>query len=109
MSDLYLYIVIGVVALVLLTLLIIKIIKFVKMSPEQKREFLKTYVKGIVVLAEQTVTANKKGQEKLQMVEDYFTKKAPMVYKFVLFLIGKDNFKQIVEEALEDIKNSFGG
>ena len=44
-----------------------------------------------------------------QMVEDYFNKKAPMVYKFVLFLIGKDNFKQIVEEALEDIKNSFGG
>ena len=109
MSDLYLYIVIGVVALVLLTLLIIKIIKFVKMSPEQKREFLKTYVKGIVVLAEQTVTGDKKGQEKLQMVEDYFNKKAPMAYKFVLFLIGKDNFKQIVEEALEDIKNSFGG
>lgn len=56
----YLYVVIGVVALVLLTLLIIKIIKFVKMSPEQKREFLKTYVKGIVALAEQTVTEDKK-------------------------------------------------
>ena len=109
MNDLYLYIVIGVVALVLLTLLIIKIVKFVKMSPEQKREFLKTYVKGIVVLAEQTVTGDKRGQEQLQMVVDYFNKKAPMVYKFVLFLIGKDNFKQIVEEALEDIKNSFGG
>ena len=109
MKDFQFYLVIGVIALVLLTLLIIKIVKFVKMSPEQKREFLKTYVKGIVALAEQTVTGSKKGQEKLQMVEDYFNKKAPMAYKFVLFLIGKDNFKQIVEEALEDIKNSFGG
>lgn len=109
MKDLYLYIIIGILVLVLIIFITIKIIKFVKMTPEEKRNFIKPYVSGIVVLAEQTVLGSKRGQEKLQMVEDYFNKKAPIAYKFILFLIGKDNFKQIIEEALEDIKNSFGG
>ena len=108
MEDIYFYIIIGVIVAILIVFIVISIVKYVKMKPEERREFLKTYVKGLVALAEQTIVGSKKGQEKLKMVEDYFNKKAPFAYKFVLSLIGKDNLGQIIEEALDDIKKSFG-
>lgn len=108
MKDIYFYIIIGVIVAILIVFIVISIVKYAKMKPEERREFLKTYVKGLVALAEQTIVGSKRGQEKLKMVEDYFNKKSPFAYKFVLSLIGKDNLEQITEEALEDIKKSFG-
>jgi hypothetical protein len=107
MENIWYYIIIGAIVLGLIVFLIVKIIKFAKMSSDEKKTLLKTYLKGIIALAEQTITGNKKGTEKLQMVENYFKEKAPLVYKIILALLGKDSLSAIIEEALKEIKESF--
>ena len=38
------------------------------------------------------------------MVEEYFNKNAPLTYRIILFLLGKDNLKNLIEDALAEIK-----
>ena len=66
MKDIYFYIIIGVIVAILIVFIVISIVKYAKMKPEERREFLKTYVKGLVALAEQTIVGSKRGQEKLK-------------------------------------------
>ena len=108
MDNIIMYCIIAAIAVIALAFVIIWIIRFAKMTPEKKRETLKTYLKGLIALAEQEIVGTKKGEERLKMVEDYFNKKAPTVYKIILLLVGKDNLKEIIEEALKEIKQSFG-
>lgn len=108
-DKIVLYVIIGAFCIFLITFLVIKIVKFAKMSKDEKIKLLKTYLKGIISLAEQEIVGDKRGDERLKMVEDYFNKKAPKVYKIVLLLLGKDNLKQFIESSLEEIKQSFGG
>ena len=108
MDNIIMYCIIAAIAVIALAFVIIWIIRFAKMTPEKKKETLKTYLKGLIALAEQEIVGTKKGEERLKMVEDYFNKKAPTVYKIILLLIGKDNLKEIIEEALKEIKQSFG-
>lgn len=106
-DTIILYSVIGIIAVCLLVFVITWIIKFCKMSKEEKIKTLKTYLKGLVSLAEQEIIGTKKGEEKMKMVEDYFNKKAPFIYKMILSVLGKENLKEIIEEALKEIKDSF--
>lgn len=106
-DKIILYLIIGVIVLGIIIYAVINIIKYAKMTPEERKKVLKTYLKGLIALAEQEIVGNKKGEERLQMVEDYFNKKAPTIYKLLLALIGKDNLKEIIEEALKEIKKSF--
>lgn len=106
-DKIILYLIIGVIVLGIIVYAVINIIKYTKMTSEERKKVLKTYLKGLVALAEQEVVGSKKGEEKLQMVEDYFNKKAPTVYKLLLTLIGKDNLKEIIEEALDEVKKTF--
>lgn len=106
-DKIILYLIIGAIVLGIIVYAVINIIKYTKMTPEERKKVLKTYLKGLVALAEQEVVGSKKGEEKLQMVEDYFNKKAPTVYKLLLTLIGKDNLKEIIEEALDEVKKTF--
>lgn len=108
-EKLLLYIVIGVVIVIFLIFAIIKIVQFCKLSKDEKKKVIITYLKGIVALAEQEITGTKKGEERLKMVEDYFNKHAPVIYKFILKIFGKDNLKSLIEEALDGLKQSFGG
>ena len=78
------------------------------MKPEERKKVLITYLKGLVALAEQEILGNKKGEEKLKMVEDYFNKNAPWFSKLLLILMGKDSLKELIEVALAEIKKSFG-
>ena len=107
MEDVIAWIIIGIIGVGILTFITYNIIKFIKMKPEQKKEILKTYLKGLIVFAEQEIIGTKRGAERLKMVEDYFNKKAPMVYKIILLLIGKSNLKEFIEEALKEIKDVF--
>ncbi len=107
MEDIIAWIIIGIIGAGILTFIIYNIIKFIKMKPEQKKEILKTYLKGLVVLAEQEIVGTKRGAERLKMVEDWFNKKAPMIYKIILLLVGKNNLKEFIEEALKEIKDAF--
>lgn len=100
-------IVIGLMVLAALAFVIIWIVKFCKMSKEEKVTLVKTYLKGLVALAEQEIVGTKRGQERLKMVEESFQKKAPLVYKITLLLLGKDNLIQLIEDALKEIKIAF--
>lgn len=106
-DTIILYSVIGIIAVCLLVFVITWIVKFCKMSKEEKIKTLKTYLKGLVSLAEQEIIGAKRGEEKMKMVEDYFNKKAPFVYKMILYILGKENLKEIIDEALKEIKASF--
>ena len=108
-DEIVLYSIIGIIAVCLLIFAIIQIVKFCKMSKEEKIKTLKTYLKGLVSLAEQEITGSKMGAEKLAMVEEYFNKKAPIIYKIILALLGKDNLRELIESALKELKESFGG
>lgn len=108
-EQILLYVIIGLIAAAALVFVIIKIVKFSKMSKEEKTQVLKTYLKGLIALAEQEIVGTKRGEERLQMVEDYFNQKAPHIYKAILSMLGKENLKELIEEALKEIKDSFGG
>ena len=108
-DKIILYVIIGALILGALVYAIIWIIKFCKMSKDEKIKLLKTYLKGLIALAEQELVGSKRGEEKLAMVEEYFNKKAPVLYKMVLSALGKENLKDLIEEALKEIKDSFGG
>lgn len=106
-DKIILYVIIGVMIISLLVFVITWIIKFCKMSKEDKIKLLKTYLKGLIALAEQEIIGNKRGEERLAMVEKAFREKAPMVYKITLLLLGKDNLTQLIEDALKEIKAAF--
>lgn len=104
--EIFGYILLGLVAAMAIIFVVLQIIKICKMSPEEKKKVLVTYLKGLVALAEKEIGAGH-GAEKLAMVEDYFKTKAPKIYKLMLFASGKDNLKELIELALSEIKNSF--
>ena len=108
MDNIIMYCIIAAIAVIALAFVIIWIIRFAKMTPEKKKETLKTYLKGLIALAEQEIVGTKKGEERLKMVEDYFNKNAPWFLKLLLILMGKDSLKELIEVALTEIKKSFG-
>lgn len=108
MNDLAMWITIGAIGLVVLVLIVLFIIKLTKMTPEERKKLLKTYLKGAISLAEQELVGSKRGQEKLEMVEEYFNKNASWFLKIVLLITGKSNLQELIEESLGEIKDSFG-
>lgn len=106
MENVVLYIVLGALCVCGLAFLVANIVKFCKMSAGDKREVLITYLQGLVVWAEQQIGAGH-GAEKLAQVEEYFKKNAPRFYRIVLSLVGKDNLKELIELALERVKENF--
>ena len=77
-----------------------------KMSPEEKKKTLITYLKGLVALAEYDIGSGH-GAEKLALVEKLFKEKAPFVYKIIFMLLKQDGLKSFIEEALIQVKESF--
>lgn len=106
MENILGYIFLGAICLVCLIYIIYKIVKFCKMTPDEKKEVLVIYLKGLVAFAEQSIGAGH-GAEKLALVEEYFMTKAPTFYKLLLFAIGADNLTELIEIALKEVKLSF--
>lgn len=106
MNEVVMWVIIGVLAAVILGYVAYKVIMIVKMNPEGRKQTLVTYLKGLVALAEQEVGAGH-GAEKLALVEKWFQEKAPFAYKVALSIFGKKNLKDLIEEALKQIKESF--
>ena len=107
MPDIIMYIILGVIGAAVLAFVIYKIVQIAKMKPEERKELIKTYLKGLVAEAEKQIGAGN-GDLKLAQVEEWFNKKAPMVLKIVLSILGKENLKDLIEDALKEIKESFG-
>lgn len=103
-EKIVLYISLGIICLCLIAALIVKIVKLFKMPKEEREKVIKTYLKGIIMLAEEEIVGTKRGEERLAMVEEYFNKNAPLTYRIILFLLGKDNLKNLIEDALAEIK-----
>ena len=107
MEHKIIYIIAIIAVIICLIFFVVRIIKLCRLSKEERQKVLKTYLKGLVALAEQEIVGNKRGQERLEMVEESFRKKAPLVYKIILLLLGKDNLTQLIEDALKEIKDVF--
>lgn len=107
MPDIIMYIILGVIGAAVLAFVIYKIIQIAKMKPEERKELIKTYLKGLVAEAEKQIGAGN-GDLKFAQVEEWFNKKAPMVLKIVLSILGKENLEDLIEDALKEIKESFG-
>ena len=106
MEDIIVYIVFGLLCVGVLAYLIVNIVKFYKMKPEERKEMVGTQLKGLVAYAEKTLGSGK-GAEKLKLVEDMFKKKAPMIYKILLKAIGVKDITELIEVALEEVKQDF--
>lgn len=106
MNDIIMWVIIGVVGAAVLAFLIYWIIKICKMKPEDRKKVLLTYLKGAVAMAEKEIGAGH-GDAKLQEVEDYFNKHAGWFLKILLMVSGKSCLKDLIEEALKEIKESF--
>ena len=104
--NVVLYIILGVIIVAALAILVYNIVKLIKMPKEERRELLKVYLKGLVAEAENLIGSGK-GDVKFAQVEEWFNKKAPMIYKIILNLLGKENLKDLIEDALKEIKESF--
>lgn len=107
MPDIIMYIILGVVGAAVLAFVIYNVVQIAKMKPEERKEIIKTYLKGLVAEAEKQIGAGN-GDLKFAQVEEWFNKKAPMVLKIVLSILGKENLKDLIEDALKEIKESFG-
>lgn len=106
MENIGLYLGIGAVVLALLSYLVPQIIKFCKMSKDDKRKLLITYLAGLVTMVEDEIGAGH-GAEKLAEVENYFKTHAGLYYKIILRILGKENLKDLIEEALSLVKKNF--
>lgn len=106
MNDVASWVIIGILAAVIIAFCVIKAVQIFKMNPQERKEVLVTYLKGLVALAEFEIGSGH-GQEKLAMVEEWFRKKAPFVLQMSLLIFGKDNLKELIELALAEIKESF--
>lgn len=106
MENIGLYLCIGAVVLAFLSYLVMQIIKFCKMSKDDKRKLLLTYLAGIVTMVEDEIGAGH-GAEKLAEAENYFKTHAGLFYKIILRVFGKENLKDLIEEALRLVKKNF--
>jgi hypothetical protein len=108
MENILMWITIGIIAMCIIGYVIYQIIKIVKMSPEERKEKLITYLKGVVAFIERELGAGN-GPVKLEQVEKYFEKNASWFLKTILMITGKDNLRDLIEMALKEIKEDFGG
>ena len=87
--------------------LICTIIRIKKMTPEQRNEQLKTYLKGLIAFAEKAFVGPGRGAEKLQYVIENFNKHAPIILKMILTFAGVESLEELIEKALTELKESF--
>ena len=106
MENIGLYLGVSAIVLAFLSYFVPQVIKFCKMSKNDKRKLLLTYLAGLVTMAEDKIGAGH-GAEKLAEVENYFNTHAGPYYKMILKVFGKENLKGLIEEALALVKKNF--
>lgn len=108
MENILMWIIIAIIAIVVISYVVYKVIKIIKMSPEEREKTLITYIKGAVAAAERELGAGQ-GAAKLERVEAYFNENAGWFLKILLTITGKEDLKGLIETALREIKEDFGG
>lgn len=107
MENLIVYGSLALIAIAILGYVIFRMVKFFKMPEEEKRKIIISYLAGLVTMTEDKIGSGH-GEEKLAEVEKYFKENAGVFYKAILKVFGKENLKDLIEEALQMIKNNFG-
>lgn len=108
MENISMWIIMAIIAIVVISYVVYEVIKIIKMSPEERKQTLIIYIKGAVAAAERELGAGQ-GAAKLEQVEAYFNKNAGWFLKILLTITGKENLKDLIETALREIKEDFGG
>ena len=107
MSGIFGYIAIAIVAAVGVAISGFKGYHFYKLGPDGRKKILMTYLEGIVVAIEEQIGSGN-GKTKMELAEKYFNEKAPFAYKMILRFVGKENLKDLIEDALKTVKAMFG-
>lgn len=107
MEDISLWIIIGILAIVIIGYIIVNIVKITRLSEEEKKQAIVAYLIPLVTAAESFIGSGH-GADKLELVETWFKEKAPVFYKILLFIVGKENLKDLIEGALKEVKENFG-
>ena len=97
----------AIIGIAMLGYVIFELVKFFKMSKEEKRKTIVSYLVGLVTMAEEKIGSGD-GEEKLAEVERYFKENAGLFYKIILKVFCKESLKDLIEEALRMVKNNFG-
>lgn len=105
-DNILMWVIIAVVIAAVLAVAIVGIVKVCKLKPEERKKVLLTFVKGIVAMAEKEIGSGH-GDEKFKEVEEYFHKHAGWFIKTLLMLSGKNTLKDLIELALQEVKEAF--
>lgn len=108
MENILMWIIIAIIVIIVIGYVVYKTVKIVKMSPEERKKTLIVYIKGVVAAAERELGAGQ-GAVKLEQVEAYFNKNAGWFLKILLMITKTENLKDLIETALKEIKEDFGG
>lgn len=87
--------------------LVYTIIRIKRMTPEERTEQIKTYLKGLIALAEKEFVGPGRGAEKLESVIENFHKNAPVILRMILAFAGVESLEELIEKALTELKENF--
>ena len=97
-----------IIAIVLIIGLILAIKKFFALPVAQKKELIINWLTGAVVTAQNLITekTDEANKEKFAQVMTQFQTNAPLLYKLFIKFTGDLKLEDLIEEALENIKNT---
>ena len=103
MNEVGMRITIILIGVMCLAILIINIVAFCGLGKQQKKEILKTHLKGLLKIAMEEY-----GEEILQNTEKfekYFKENSPIFYKILILFLGKDSLADVIEEVFSEIES----
>ena len=98
----------SIIGIVLILGAICAVKKFFALPVEKRKELIINWLTGAVVTAQNLITdkTDEANKAKFDQVMNQFKKNAPLTYKiFIKFTKGL-NLEDLIEEALENIKNT---
>lgn len=97
-----------IIALVLIVGAILAIKKFFALPVAQRKELIINWLTGAVVTAQNLITekTDEANKAKFEQVLKQFQTNAPLLYKLFIKFTGDLKLEDLIEEALENIKNT---
>lgn len=100
------WVIIAVIVAVVIGFVVYYAVKLSKMSTEEKRSLIVTYLIGFCDLAEQQFVGTKRGQEKIAWVEEQFNAHAGWFLKLVFKFTKTNSLQELIELALKTAKET---
>lgn len=99
---------IGVIAIVLVIGAALAIKKFFALPVAQRKDLIIHWLTGAVVVAQNSIKehTDEANKAKFNQVLEEFQNKAPLLYKLFIKFTSDLNLDELIEEALQNIKNT---